>query len=68
MAVVLGVLAFTVYLFVSEVVRIDLAAILVLVIIGLLSYVPGLERVADIRQLFDGFASNNCSTASRRMP
>lgn len=58
MAVVLGVLAFTVYLFVSEVVRIDLAAIFVLVIVGLLSYVPGLERVADIQQLFDGFASN----------
>lgn len=58
MAVVMAMLGFTVFLFVSEIIRIDLAAILVLVIIGILSYVPGLERLADVRQLFDGFASN----------
>ncbi len=58
MAVVVGTLAFTVFLFVSEIIRVDLAAILVLVIIGILSYVPGLESVADVNHLFDGFASN----------
>ena len=58
MAVVVGALAFTVFLFVSEIIRIDLAAILVLVIIGILSYVPGLENLADVNHLFDGFASN----------
>ncbi len=58
MAVVLALLAFTVFLFVSEVMRIDLAAILVLVMVGILSYVPGLERLADVNQLFNGFASN----------
>ena len=34
MMVVLGLLAFTVFLFVSEVIRIDLAAILVMVCLG----------------------------------
>ena len=58
MAVVLGLLGFTVFLFVSEIIRIDLAALLVLVIVGMLSYVPGLERLADVNHLFDGFASN----------
>ncbi|TMV09129.1 SLC13 family permease [Ruegeria sediminis] len=58
MAVVMGMLAFTVFLFVSEIIRIDLAAILVLVMVGILSYVPGLERLADVTHLFDGFASN----------
>ena len=58
MTVVLGILAFTMFLFVSEVVRVDLAAILVMVLIGLLSYVPGLDGLADINQLFTGFSSN----------
>ena len=58
MGVVLGLLAFTVFLFVSEIIRIDLAAILVLVIVGILSYLPGLEQLADVNHLFDGFASN----------
>lgn len=58
MGVVVAALAFTIFLFVSEIIRIDLAAILVLVIIGILSYLPGLERIADVNHLFDGFASN----------
>ena len=58
MAVVLGLLGFTVFLFVSEIIRIDLAALLVLVSIGILSYLPGLENLADVPHLFDGFASN----------
>ena len=58
MGVVLCTLAFTVFLFVSEIIRIDLAAILVLVLIGILSYLPGLDNLADVNQLFNGFASN----------
>ncbi len=58
MAVVVGALGFTIFLFVSEIIRVDLAAILVLVLIGILSYVPGLENLADVNHLFDGFASN----------
>ncbi|WP_413718067.1 SLC13 family permease [Silicimonas sp. MF1-12-2] len=57
-AVVLGLLALTVILFVSEVVRIDFAAILVMVLLGLLSQLPGLGSLADVSQLFNGLASN----------
>ena len=58
MAAVLGLLGFTVVLFVSEIIRIDLAALLVLVLVGMLSYLPGLGSLADVGHLFDGFASN----------
>lgn len=58
MMVVLGLLGFTVILFVSEVVRIDFAAILVMVLLGLLSQLPGLQSLADVSTLFDGLASN----------
>ena len=58
MLVVLGLLAFTVFLFVSEIIRIDLAAILVMVCLGILSTVPGLESLANGAELFAGFSSN----------
>ena len=51
MMLVLVVLSATIGLFVSELVRVDIAAILVMVVIGLLGLVPANE-------LFDGFASN----------
>lgn len=58
MVVVFGLLAFTIFLFASEIIRVDLAAIVVLVLLGLLSQLPGLGGLADINHLFDGFASN----------
>ena len=58
MTVVLGLLALTVFLFVSEIVRIDIAAIMVLVLLGGLSYLPGLDSLADPAHLFVGFSSN----------
>jgi len=58
MIVVLCLLAFTVLLFVSEIVRVDLAAIIVMVTLGALSYIPALNGLADVKHLFDGFASN----------
>ena len=51
MMLVLVVLTATIGLFVSELVRVDIAAILVMVVIGLLGLVPATA-------LFDGFASN----------
>jgi di/tricarboxylate transporter len=51
MMLVLFVLTATIGLFVSELLRVDIAAILVMVVIGLLGLVPASE-------LFDGFASN----------
>jgi di/tricarboxylate transporter len=51
MMLVLIVLSATIGMFVSELVRVDIAAILVMVAIGLLGLVPAAD-------LFDGFASN----------
>ena len=58
MGVVLGVLALTIVLFATEVVRVDVAAILIMVLLGCLASVPGLEGLVDVEHLFDGFASN----------
>ena len=58
MSVVLALLALTVVLFVTEIVRIDVAAIIVMVILGGLSYLPGLGNLADVSTLFSGFSSN----------
>jgi di/tricarboxylate transporter len=51
MLLVLSLLLFTIFLFVTELVRVDVAAMLVMVIIGLLGLIPPTE-------LFNGFASN----------
>jgi di/tricarboxylate transporter len=51
MMMVLAILTYTVILFVTEVIRIDVAAILILVVLGLTGLVPDTH-------LFDGFASN----------
>jgi di/tricarboxylate transporter len=51
MMLVLVILTATIGLFVSELVRVDIAAILVMVVIGLTGLVPATD-------LFDGFASN----------
>ena len=51
MLLVLAVLGLTIFAFVTEIVRIDIAAITIMVLLGLLGVVPG-------DQLFDGFASN----------
>ncbi len=51
MITVLAVLGLTIFLFVSEIVRVDVAAVLVMITLGLLGLV-------DADRLFDGFASN----------
>ena len=56
MMIVLGILGFTVFLFVSEIVRVDVAAIIVMVIVGVVSYFY--TPLVEINHLFDGFSSN----------
>ena len=51
MLAVLLVLGLTIYLFVSEVVRVDVAALLIMVLVGATGIVPAAH-------VFDGFASN----------
>ena len=55
---VLGLLFLTVYLFVSEVVRIDVAAVTIMVALGLTTMVPGIVPVISTADLFNGFSSN----------
>lgn len=58
MIMVFGFIFLTIFLFVTEVVRIDVAAVLVMILLGAASYIPGFNSIADINHLFDGFASN----------
>ncbi len=51
MLLVLGILVFAATLFITELVRVDVTAVLILVILGLLGLVPS-------GQLFNGFSSN----------
>ncbi len=51
MAIVLAILAFAMYLFVFEVVRVDVAAIVTLVLVGISGLIPAVH-------IFDGFSSN----------
>ena len=57
-----GLLLFTIYLFVFEVVRVDEAAVTIMVLLGISSLLApqmGLEKgLVDTHHLFDGFASN----------
>lgn len=54
----MGLLAFTMYLFTFEVVRVDVAAIVVMVLIGLTGVIPGYDGLVDSEQLFSGYSSN----------
>jgi len=56
---VLGILSFAVLLFVFEVVRVDVAALVVLVLIGLSSQIEMFNGgLIPMHQLFNGFSSN----------
>jgi di/tricarboxylate transporter len=58
MIAVIVILGFTVFLFVSEVVRVDVAALATMVIIGLTGLIPGYPGLLPLDNLFDGFSSN----------
>ncbi|MFK7855474.1 MAG: SLC13 family permease [Granulosicoccus sp.] len=58
MAIVLFLLAATVYLFAFSVVRVDVAALIIMVTLGLASKVPGIEPILSLTELFSGFSSN----------
>ncbi len=58
MIAVLGILGLTIALFVSEVVRVDVAAIIIMVLLGLSSIIPGYDGLVAPNELFAGFATN----------
>jgi len=59
---VLGILSLAIFLFVFEVVRVDVVALIVLVLLGLSSMVPGYNGLIPTDQLFSGFSSNAVMT------
>ena len=52
------ILGLTIFLFVSEVVRVDVAAISIMVLLGLTSLVPGYSGLVPLEHLFEGYSSN----------
>ena len=58
MIAVMAFLGLTIFLFVSEIVRVDVAAIAVMVLLGLTSMLPGYEGLVPLQHLFAGFSSN----------
>ena len=58
MALVLFLLTSTVYLFAFSVVRVDVAALIIMVTLGLVSKAPGIDPILSLTELFSGFSSN----------
>ncbi|MDP6767315.1 MAG: SLC13 family permease [Arenicellales bacterium] len=58
MIAVMLILGLTIFLFVSEVVRVDVAAVSIMVLLGLTSLVPGYGGLVPLEHLFDGYSSN----------
>jgi Na+/H+ antiporter NhaD/arsenite permease-like protein len=58
MMLVLGLLGLAIFLFASEILRVDVAAVLVMTLLGLAIYIPGLTDLLSPSVLFSGFSSN----------
>lgn len=58
MIAVMAILGLTICLFAFEIVRVDVAALFIMVLLGLTSMWPGYGGLVPIANLFDGFASN----------
>jgi len=58
MMLVLALLAITIILFAFEVLRVDVAAICIMVLLGLTTMVPGITPLLTQKELFSGFSSN----------
>jgi di/tricarboxylate transporter len=58
MALVMALVVFAIFLFVTELVRVDVTALLVMTLLGLLIFVPGLEGLLSLDVLFAGLSSN----------
>ena len=56
--IVMLIVAFAVFIFATELLRVDVAALLILTLLGLLIFVPGLEELLTTDVLFSGFSSN----------
>ncbi len=58
MEIIMVIIVFAVFLFATDLLRVDVAAILIMTLLGLLIFVPGLEQVLTPDVVFSGFSSN----------
>ena len=58
MVIVMVIVVFAVFIFATELLRVDVAAILIMTLLGLLIFLPGLEELLTPDVLFSGFSSN----------
>lgn len=58
MGLVMAIVAFAVFLFITELVRVDVAAVLIMTLLGILIYLPGLQGLLNPDVLFSGLSSN----------
>ena len=52
------IVAFAIFIFSTELLRVDVAAMLIMTILGLMISVPGLQPLLTYDVLFSGFSSN----------
>ena len=58
MVIVMIIVVFAVFIFATELLRVDVAALLIMTLLGLLIFVPGFEQLLTPDVLFSGFSSN----------
>ena len=58
MVIVMLIVVFAVFIFATELLRVDVAALLIMTLLGLLIFLPGLEELLTPDVLFAGFSSN----------
>ena len=58
MVIIMMIVVFAVFIFATELLRVDVAALLIMTLLGLLIFVPGLENLLTTDVLFSGFSSN----------
>ena len=58
MIIVMLIVVFAIFIFATELLRVDVAALLIMTMLGLLIFVPGLEGLLTTDVLFSGFSSN----------
>ncbi|MEO8464746.1 MAG: SLC13 family permease [Gammaproteobacteria bacterium] len=59
MAIVLAIVVLAVFLFATEWLRVDVTAMLIMTLLGLLSFLPGLRTLLSPDVLFSGLSSNS---------
>ncbi len=56
--IVMLIVAFAIFIFATDLLRVDVAAMLIMTLLGLLIFVPGLKQLLTPDVIFSGFSSN----------